>query len=339
MVLGAALAAAVMPTSEACVERVYSRGLYPMIQGALTALSNQVEVALFDFLIIGGAMGFVGVWLVRWRRAPTGRRGRTLVWLGLDTAVFLAVVYLSFLVSWGLNYRREPIRARLDYDIQRITPEALAAFADRSVDALNALHADAHLQPWPELAEMPAALGTAFGETQRRLPSRPSAVLARPKTTLLGAYFRQAAIDGMTDPFLLETLVNDDLLPFERPYVVAHEWAHLAGYANEAEASFVGWLACQSGDAAAQYSAWLFLYPHLVRQLDVEARALRTGRLASGPAEDLRAIGRRLARAAPRVRRQANRVYDRYLRANRVSSGIASYGEVVDLLLGVRLPG
>ena len=33
-----------------------------------------------------------------------------------------------------------------------------------------------------------------------------------------------------------------DLLPFERPFVLAHEWAHLAGHADEAEASAVaGW--------------------------------------------------------------------------------------------------
>jgi hypothetical protein len=35
-----------------------------------------------------------------------------------------------------------------------------------------------------------------------------------------------------------------DLLPFEKPFVAAHEWAHLAGYADESEASFVGWLTC-----------------------------------------------------------------------------------------------
>ena len=38
--------------------------------------------------------------------------------------------------------------------------------------------------------------------------------------------------------------------------------------------------------------------------------------------------------AVPVVRRSASRVYDRYLRANRVEAGIASYGLVVDLLLG-----
>ena len=56
--------------------------------------------------------------------------------------------------------------------------------------------------------------------------------------------------------------------------------------------------------------------------------------LADGPRADLRAIAARLREAVPAVRRSASRVYDRYLRANRVEAGIASYGLVVDLLLG-----
>ena len=73
-----------------------------------------------------------------------------------------------------------------------------------------------------------------------------------PKRSLLGLYFRWAAIDGMTDPFFLEMIVNPDVLPVERPFVVAHEWAHLAGYAEESEANFVAWLTCAHGDARAQ---------------------------------------------------------------------------------------
>ena len=61
----------------------------------------------------------------------------------------------------------------------------------------------------------------------------------RPKPTLLGGYFHKASIAGMTDPFFLETLLAPDLLDVERPFVIAHEWAHLAGYADESEANFV----------------------------------------------------------------------------------------------------
>ena len=54
----------------------------------------------------------------------------------------------------------------------------------------------------------------------------------------------------MTDPFFLETLLAPDLLDVERPFVIAHEWGHLAGYADESEANFIAWLACRRGSRA-----------------------------------------------------------------------------------------
>ena len=251
------------------------------------------------------------------------------------TVAVAAALYLVFLAMWGLNYRREPLTAKLDYDAARISPDALASLAAESVDRLNALHAPAHAAaPWPAFDELPVRLGPAFEQVQRRLGAGRTAVAGRPKATLLSAYFRRAGIDGMLSPFSLEVLVNGTVLPFERPFLVAHEWAHLAGYANEAEANFVGVLICLAGDAQSRYNAWLFLSQQLVRHLSPDARDRVWAGLDDGPRQDLRAIAARLREAVPVVRRNANRIYDRYLRANRVDAGIASYGLVVDLLLG-----
>jgi hypothetical protein len=139
----------------------------------------------------------------------------------------------------------------------------------------------------------------------------------------------------MTDPFFLETLVNADLLPFERPLVVAHEWAHLAGFVDEGEANFVGWLATREATTAAEYSGWLFLYGEAARAVPRAARDEETARLSEGPRADLAAVADRLRRQTnPRLSAAAWRAYDQYLRANRVEAGTASYGEVVRLILG-----
>ena len=68
----------------------------------------------------------------------------------------------------------------------------------------------------------------------------------------------------MTDPYFLETLVSSQLLPFERPFVLAHEWSHLTGLADEGDANFLGWLACVRAAPPQQYSGWLFLYSRSV---------------------------------------------------------------------------
>jgi hypothetical protein len=144
----------------------------------------------------------------------------------------------------------------------------------------------------------------------------------------------------MTDPIFLETLVAGDLLPFERPFVVAHEWSHLAGINDEGEANFAGWLVCLRGTPTQQYSGWLFLVNELARAVRDADRAAMGAALGPGPRADLRAISDRLAaHINPRVSAAGWRAYNEYLKANRVERGTASYAEVVKLVLGVRFTG
>ncbi len=336
LVIAVAVAAALAPTSAAWIEQIYSRHWYLAVQRTVTPISGLVGFSLIDPLLVIGAVAFGFRWWQGMRRSGPGprRRAVAVARLALHTGAAAAALYLVFLVMWGLNYRREPLAARLDYDPARISSEALASLAGESVDRLNALHAPAAAESWPSFAELPERLGPAFDKVQRRLGASRPAVAGRPKPTLLTAYFRRAGIDGMLSPFSLEVLVNGRVLPFERPFLVAHEWSHLAGYADESEASFVGALICLAGDAQSRYSAWLYLSSQLVRHLPPETRERVWAGLGDGPRGDLRAIAARLREAVPAVRRNANRVYDRYLRANRVDAGIASYGLVVDLLLG-----
>ena len=332
--LAAAVLLAAAPLPARWVDELYSRRLYLLVQRLVTPLADVAAFAWLDLLLAGLVAGLCWRCWSHWRHAGGGGRLRACLRAGWDTAAVLAAVYVVFALAWGLNYRRVPLTAAVDYDAGRVTTAAVAALAAESVDRLNALHEPAHRDAWPGLDELPDRLRPAFEQVQARLGIAPPAVAGQPKRTLLAPYFRWAGIDGMVSPLSLEILVNDAVLPFERPYVVAHEWAHLAGFADEAEASFVGWLTCLAGDDASRYSAWLYLAPRLVRHLGPDERAAVWQRLAPGPTADLRAVAERSAAAVPVVRRNASRVYDRYLRANRVEAGVASYGQVVNLILG-----
>ena len=330
----AAVVAALAPVPATLIERVYSTSVYRIIQRVVTPASNAVPFPLFDALI--GIT--VAVWLlllvldVR-RRSWLRVAGR----LVKRTAALAAAFYLGFLLVWGLNYRRVKLADKLQFSEAAISPEAALAAAVTTVEQLNALHARAHETGWRKLEEVAPDLASAFARADRGLGSRTAPVPARPKTTLLDLYFRRAGVEGMTDPYFLETLVQRQLLPFERPFVVAHEWSHLAGYADESEANFVGWLTCLGGSVADQYSGWLFLYGELSRAIRDRDRALLSAQLAAGPRADLNAMAERYRRnVSPRVSTAGWRVYDRYLKANRVDAGTASYGQVVRLVLGVR---
>jgi hypothetical protein len=325
---------ALAPLPRDAVERVYSRGVYPIIQPNLTTLSNSTAFAWFDALVVLTIGATLALWITRLRRRQAGI-GRTLAGLIVDTAVIGAVLYLWFLAAWGLNYQRQPLHEQLDFREERITRDALRALAERTVDSLNALHRDSHAATWPELADMPAELGPAFLRAQRDLALQWSARTGRPKRTVFNFYFTRVSVDGMTGPFFLETLANGTLLPYERAATVAHEWSHLAGYADESEANFVGWLICMRGPVAAQYSGWLSLYGSVIGALPRSDRDDIALRLEEGPRADLRAISDRIRRhAVPAASRAGYALYDRFLKANRVEAGVRSYGEVLRLLLG-----
>lgn len=328
-----ALLGAFLPVSPTFVERWYSTGLYPRIQNALTPVSNLLPFALFDVLTIGAFVLVVGSLVRAIRRARQARRFSILLSTLGNIACGAAVAYLAFLLLWGFNYRRMSMSERLVMERAGPTADAVRALGQRAVMELNTLHSAAHAAgdtpPWRD-----EAMRIAFDRVQRLLTGAPPAVPGRLKRTIYGPYFRWTSVDGMVDPFALEVMANPDLLPVERPFVAAHEWAHLAGYADEAEASFVGWLTCLQGDARAKYSGWMFLYWQLSGEVSADDRRMLSAALESGPRRDIDDISERLRRGRwPLLQRSSWMVYDQYLKANRVEAGIRSYGLVVTLIL------
>jgi hypothetical protein len=222
-----------------------------------------------------------------------------------------------------------------------VTAEALAQLADRAVAELNAMHPRLPTS-WPAWDELRPLLAPGFEKARGVIGPGWRVEPAEPKRSLLNLYFQRTAVDGMVDPFFLEVLVNDGVLPFERPFIVAHEWGHLAGRADESEASFLGWLTCLHGPLPARYSAWISLYGAIVAGLPRDTQSAVTAALSDGPRNDLIALRDRIARqSTPRMRRASQAAYDRFLKANRLRDGVASYGLVVMLMLGtdVEVPG
>jgi hypothetical protein len=340
VVIAAALAGALLPVAPLTIERLYSSTFYPVLQRSLTGISNLVPFALFDLF----GMGIAFWWLAMTVRDIV-RRGarpwsRVAMGIATRTLVTTAGVYLAFLISWGLNYRRVPLSEKLEFDPSLVSSDRVRELAVTTVDQLNALYVPQESTPAPT-PDIDPSLAPAFELAQEMLGLPYRARPARPKRTVIDGYFKAAAVEGMTAPFFMETLVPSDLLRVERPAVIAHEWSHLAGFADEGEASFVAWLTCLRGSRAVQYSGWLFLYAEAVGALPPRDRSEVAARLGSGPREDLLAIAaRRRQNVRPVVATAGWEVYDRYLKANRVEAGAASYREVLRLVLGARFePG
>ena len=241
-----AAALAFVPLPAHFVERVYAVGWYTHLQPLLTGVSNAVPFAWLDPLVAltAGAMLIGAAWA--WRRAggPWWRRFANVVILALQAGAFL---YVAFLVLWGFNYRRAPAVERLHVSPERVTADRLVRLASRAVAEVNALHDPARSRAGLRGDVLVATMAPAFAQAQGLLGSRWRMTPGRPKASFIGRTFPLSGVDGMINPFGLEVILNPEVLPFERPYVLAHEWAHLAGHAPESEASFVAFLACLQG--------------------------------------------------------------------------------------------
>ena len=259
VVVALAVLAGLAPIDPRLVERWYSTSVYPVIQRALTPVSNLVPFAWLDVLAVGA---FCAALVMVVRSAFLARRKKK--WKPIVvTLVHLvtsgALIYLVFLATWGLNYRRVSMTDRLILDHDAASPQAILELGRIAVKQLNALYSAAHAEGWRTSPWREHQLSHAFESVLARLSDASPAVPGRMKSSLFGPYFRWTSVDGMINPFGLEAIANPDLLPFEQPFVAAHEWAHLAGYADESEASFVGFLTCIRAATPAAYSGWLFL--------------------------------------------------------------------------------
>ncbi len=335
--VGLALALAFVPLRPSAVERWYSGALYPRLQQIVTPVSNRIPIALLDVLVFAGAVALLWGLASAIRASRRERRVAPLGRAAVRLAFGAAAVYLAFLALWGLNYRRVPMTERVALGRGAPSPGDVMALGVESIARLNALHPAAHAEGWNRAELDDTRLRAAFDTVQGTLSDAPRAVPGRLKGTLFGRYFRWSGVDGMVNPFGLEVLANPDLLPFERPFVAAHEWSHLAGYADESEANFVGWLTCIRASVPAQYSGWLYLYWQVSGEVGVEDRARLWAAVEAGPRRDIEAIVARLQRGQlPLLRSASWFVYDQYLKANRVDEGIRSYGAVVTLILRAR---
>jgi Protein of unknown function (DUF3810) len=334
LALATALIAAVTDLPAAGM-RAYAARVYPAWQAVATPLSNRLPIPLFDAtLALVIVLAVVGLGTST-RRAVRRRSVVPLLRFVGTVTVVAALIYLWFLAAWGYNYRRAGVETLVpEFVPERATPVLVRRLAELAVQRVNELHAPAHADGFPALDAVPADLVRSLHDTERRLGRTRSTVPSIPKRPWTAPYMRAVGVSGMLAPLFLETYLNPDLTGPERPYVLAHEWAHLSGFAPEEDASFVGLITALGAGPPARYSAWLVLMSDAAVRLPSAERRQVLAPLESGPRADLAAINERLRLRVAWLDRASWVAYDRAIKSQGAESGVAGYGRVIDLVLG-----
>ena len=311
--------------SAAWIEEFYVNGFYPIWERSAATVSRPFPFALGDVLAIV-LVGLIAAVVVLGLRTHSWKRS-TLTLFAI--AGFVGTFYQ---ISWGWNYDRAPLESHLDYNGGAVSRPAVEALRKRVISELNLLAPRAHA-----LSAEPLPISTLHSNwlpVVQRLGDNWTPVVGPPKQTLTAPLLALNGTMGYMNAFTLEVQLAPDELWFERPFYLAHEWSHAAGFAREDEANYIAAITCiRSKNPVIEYSGWMELFFYLPWQ-----RFYAKNTFSQIVWSDFNMIRKRNASHVNNsfANFTWNVYYKVYLQANHVSS-VSSYNNVIRLMLSIPL--
>ena len=306
----------------------YAQNIFPIVSDALSWLSSFFPFSVSDCFIYGSIIGLLGYIILHIRRSP----GKTLGKVGM----YLLGVCFWFYVAWGLNYFRAPFYERAGVEPPRYDSLAFESFLESYTEELNASYlSDFRIDTTLIAHEVKAQYAKIAPRFGLKMPKEYHSVKPMISSSLMSA----VGVLGYIGPFFNEATLNAELLPVQYPATYAHEMAHVLGIAGEGEANFYAWLVCTSSSIPEmRFAGWFSLFPYVLgnayQSLPREQFEEWTG--------SIRPEVKQLYNAKNSYWRERyndtlgeiqDKVYNFYLKSNRVAGGTADYNEVLAMVL------
>jgi len=252
---------------------------------------------------------------------------------------FSGWVFFLFYFLWGFNYLRPNLTTALAIkneaiDSTAIIEEYLAVthtISDIRLKVSKDSQSIAMKQDW---TEMEIEIRHAQLELLKLWGDNPKSNV-RVRRLFPSGSLLSFSTAGIYNPFSLEGHIDPGLHSIQYPFTAAHEMAHGYGYTDEGECNFIGFLTCiRAKDDFIKYSGWLGYWRYLHYEVKAINPKLSTEvfrALPLGIKADLQVIydaSNKYPDIMPYLR---NLIYDNYLKANGVKSGLRSYSEIVTL--------
>ncbi len=320
------------------VEEYYSNGVYIFISRTLRVLFGWLPFSIGDVLYFIAALWllikvfrFVRVLIKKqMTKQKLGAAFRNLLFIAL-------VVYIVFNALWGLNYNRRGIAYQLGLHPEYILKRDLYELTDSLLSEVNRSRRElpTQVQYLSNKENFVHAIAT-YQSIEKEYPflNYQSSSVKPSLYNLIGNYL---GFSGYYNPFSGEAQVNARTPRFLLPYVTCHEMAHQLGYATEDEANFVGYLAATStSNFQFRYSVYFDLFNYansdLFLQDSVAARA-NYKRLDTLVKLDIKTYRQFLRQYENPLEPLVTKLYGNYLKANNQPEGIATYSQVIRLLI------
>lgn len=321
--------------------------VYPYVtrtlQDMLARWSSGVDFCLWQMLALAAVViliaSIVLMIILRWN---------PIRWFGWVLAA-CSMVFLLHTMVYGLNYYAGPLAEdiRLEvadsYTLDELTAAA-AYYRDQANGLAEQMERDANGDPkFDSFAALAEQAENGFHNLVYRDTCPVFAGSTLPVKELGWAdLYSSMGITGVTMGLTGEAAVNPQTPAVCLPFTMCHEMAHRMCIATEGDANFAAFLAGQANDSLQfRYSAYFMAYRYCysaLRSVNTEEAAGAAARIASGVGakmqHDLDQYNAFFAKkrndTATRVADAAN---DTYLKASGDKAGVASYGQVADLLV------
>ncbi len=319
------------------IDQVYHRFLFRGIR-----LAYDYTLGLLPFPPVYLLFALLIWWLTRYfRNLRKGAGWQTAL---LKPVRFILAAVTMFYITWGFNYKQTPVEDQLQLGLGHIEAPDIRGEFETTTRELGEIFGEMYALHWT----IDSLLSPKFRESEVRslvknkllalgLPAagKVRGRMLSPTGTLL--VWNTA---GIYIPFVGEGHIDKGLLPFQYPYVMAHEMTHGYGIADEGSCNFVAYLACRDAEnvyvrLSGVLGYWRYIASEY-RRIDPDAYAAAYEKLPPLLKASLQAIfenNRRFPEFLPTFRYHA---YDQYLKAHGIKEGMQNYARVVRLVYAWR---
>lgn len=322
------------------VDMVYPY-LTRMMQTTLAEWSSGASVCVWQvvlaLLIVGAVASIVLMIVLRWN---------PIQWFGWVAAV-VSVVFFLHTAFYGLNTYAGPLAEDLHLEVSEYTLDELKTATAYYRDQANALsgqvarNADGSVD-FPDFDTLAAQAGDGFHSLvyDSYYPVFAGSTLPVKQLGWADMYTKMG-ISGVTIGLTGEAAVNPQTPAVALPFTMCHEMAHRMSIAVERDANFSAFLACRANaDVNFRYSAFFMAYRYCYNAMVSAGASAEAQQVAAGLSER---FARDLAdyrnyyntHQDQKATQTANKVNDTYIKASGDEKGIASYGDVCDLLVNL----
>ena len=313
-----------------------------MLQTTLAEWASSVAFCLWQLfaivLVLGLLTSIVLMIVLRWN---------VIQWLGWVTAC-ASLVFFLHTAAYGLNSYAGSIADDIRLDMTEYTLTELEEATTFFRDEANSLAAQVNRAPngdviYPDFETLANQAGDGF---DKLVYEKTYPIFAGSKIPVkeLGwaDMYTSMGITGFTMALTGEAAVNPQIPAVSLPFTMCHEMAHRMCIANEGDANMAAFLACEANSSiefrySAYFMAYRYCYNALISQGTYAAQEAAQ-RITSGVSDQLyydmasysSFFNSHKDQAATDFATQVN---DTYIKVNGNEQGVASYGEVCDLLV------